>query len=149
MSTPIHTPTSARPGDADEAVELTVVAPVLFGEGRIGELHRRIADACRALGVPCETLTVGEGSRERTFAILQGLAGPDPRSKLLRVGRSLGQKAAMSAGLDVSQGEVIVWLDGDLRNDPADIALPLGTKLPASQAGAAAAEAARRRLGPR
>jgi glycosyltransferase involved in cell wall biosynthesis len=78
-----------------------------------------------ALGVPYEILIVDDGSRDGTFAILERLAESDPRLKLLRFGRNFGQTAAMSAGFDFSQGEVIVPLDGDLQNDPADIALLL------------------------
>ena len=127
MTTLIHTPTSAPPdypGD-DEAIELSVVVPVYDEEENVEELHRRITEACVALGVPYEILIVDDGSRDGTFQILERLAESDPRLKLLRFGRNFGQTAAMSAGFDFSQGEVIVPLDGDLQNDPADIALLL------------------------
>ena len=126
MTTLIHTPTSAFPVDEDdEAIELSVVVPVYDEEANVEELHRRITEACVALGVTYAILIVDDGSRDRTFAILEGLADSDPRLKLLRFGRNFGQTAAMSAGFDSSQGEVIVPLDGDLQNDPADIALLL------------------------
>jgi glycosyltransferase involved in cell wall biosynthesis len=125
VTTLIHTPASAPPDYAgdDEAIELSVVVPVYDEEENVEELHRRITGACVALGVPYEIIVVDDGSRDGTFAILQGLAESDPRLRLLRFGRNFGQTAAMSAGFDFSQGEVIVPLDGDLQNDPADIAL--------------------------
>jgi glycosyltransferase involved in cell wall biosynthesis len=123
VTTLIHTPGSVTPGyPGDESIELSVVVPVYDEEENVEELHRRITEACLALGVSYEILVVDDGSRDGTWQILQRLAESDPRLKLIQFGRNFGQTAAMSAGFDFAQGEVIVPLDGDLQNDPADIA---------------------------
>src|SRR5207302_7074390 len=65
------------------------------------------------------------GSADDTFAVLAELAAADPRVKAVRLRRNFGQSAAMQAGFDAAAGDVIVTMDGDLQNDPADIPLLL------------------------
>jgi glycosyltransferase involved in cell wall biosynthesis len=68
-----------------------------------------------------EIVFVDDGSTDGTYAVLEGLAAADPRVKVVRLRRNFGQSAALRAGIDASTGDVIVTMDGDLQNDPADV----------------------------
>lgn len=72
-----------------------------------------------------EMLFVDDGSKDDSFAVLHELASVDPRVKVVRLRRNFGQTAALRAGIDRSSGDVLVTMDGDLQNDPADIPLLL------------------------
>jgi glycosyltransferase involved in cell wall biosynthesis len=100
---------------------LSVVVPILNEEQSIPMLYQRLTDELEALGLPYEIITVDDGSRDRSFAILRDLALKDARLRVVRFRRNFGQTAAFSAGFDRSRGEVIVTIDADLQNDPADI----------------------------
>jgi glycosyltransferase involved in cell wall biosynthesis len=77
------------------------------------------------LGRTYELVFVDDGSADGSFALLQALAAADPHVKVVQLRRNFGQTAALQAGIDWSQGEVLVTMDGDLQNDPADIPLLL------------------------
>ena len=77
------------------------------------------------LGRSYEVIIVDDGSTRRHVHAARGLAAGDPRLKIVKLRRNYGQTAAMAAGFDHARGEVIVPMDGDLQNDPADIALLL------------------------
>jgi glycosyltransferase involved in cell wall biosynthesis len=68
-----------------------------------------------------EIVFVDDGSIDKSFAILSQIAKKDKRVKVVGFRRNFGQTAAMAAGIDYSQGEVIVFMDSDLQNEPADI----------------------------
>lgn len=68
-----------------------------------------------------ELIMVDDGSSDGSYALLAGLAKVDPCLKLIRFRRNFGQTAAMAAGFDVARGSIIIPMDGDLQNDPADI----------------------------
>jgi len=72
-----------------------------------------------------EILFVDDGSQDGSFAVLQELASADPRVKVICLRRNFGQTPALRAGIDRASGDVLVTMDGDLQNDPADIPLLL------------------------
>lgn len=84
-------------------------------------LHERARAALDPLGLSYEMVFVDDGSVDGSFAVLEELAAADPRVKVVRLRRNFGQTAALQAGIDWSKGEVLVTMDGDLQNDPADI----------------------------
>ena len=98
---------------------LSVVIPVMNEEGNIAPLTERIAEALA--GIEHEVIFVDDGSRDRTVAEIEQYGKPGTRAVVLN--RNYGQTTAMAAGIDAAQGELIVMLDGDLQNDPADIPL--------------------------
>ncbi len=102
---------------------LSVVIPVFNEEESLPSLHARLTTALEAQPRTYEILYVDDGSRDRSFAVLAALARSDPRARVIRLRRNCGQTAAMSAGFDHARGQVIVPLDADLQNDPADIDL--------------------------
>jgi glycosyltransferase involved in cell wall biosynthesis len=100
---------------------VSVVVPVYNEEESIPMLHRRLTDALAALQRPYEIIAVDDGSRDRSFPLLKQLAMDDPHLHVVRFRRNFGQTAAFSAGFDRAQGDVVVTIDADLQNDPADI----------------------------
>ena len=99
---------------------LSVVVPVKDERQNIYPLYERVRNALTLLEA-WELVFVDDGSRDGTFHELEALAHEDTQVKVVRLRRNFGQSAAMQAGLDVAAGDVIVTMDGDLQNDPADI----------------------------
>lgn len=100
---------------------LSIVVPIFNEEGNVVPLHAKIVEAVRKIGKPFEVIFVDDGSRDKTVAECQDLSP----LKLIVFRRNFGQTAAFDAGFKAAQGEVIVTMDGDLQNDPADISLLL------------------------
>jgi glycosyltransferase involved in cell wall biosynthesis len=100
---------------------LSIVIPVYDEEESVEPLYRRTQKACDALGRAYEIIFVDDGSQDGTFGILESLHGQDARVKVVRLRKNFGQTAAMTAGFAYAKGEVIISMDGDLQNDPADI----------------------------
>jgi len=104
---------------------ITIIVPVYNEEDSVLPLYRKIREACKALEKPYEIVFVDDGSRDRTFEVLHQIHNHDGRVKVVRFRKNYGQTAAMAAGFDHAQGEVIISMDGDLQNDPADIPMLL------------------------
>jgi len=100
---------------------LSIVVPVYNEQESILLLYGKIRDACEALGKPYEVVFVDDGSRDQTLDILEGIHRQDVRVKVIRFRKNFGQTAAMAAGFRYARGEIIISMDGDLQNDPADI----------------------------
>jgi hypothetical protein len=100
---------------------LSVVIPIKDERTNLRPLHERLRQALDPLGQAYEVVFVDDGSVDGSFAILEELAATDSRVKVVRLRRNFGQTAALQAGIDWSCGEVLVTMDGDLQNDPADI----------------------------
>lgn len=101
--------------------EISLVIPVYNEEENLPVLHAEIQQAMEKVGRPWEVLYVDDGSTDGTPAVLSGLAGQDRHVRILRQRRNHGQSAALDAGFRFARGEVVVTLDADLQNDPADI----------------------------
>ena len=86
---------------------------------------RRVRKALVALGRPWELILVNDGSTDGSDELLDEIAAKDPRVKVVHFRRNFGQTAAMMAGFDFARGDIIIPIDGDLQNDPADIPLLL------------------------
>src|SRR5436853_6122214 len=103
---------------------LSVVVPVKDERENVRPLVARVREALRDCGA-WELVFVDDGSTDGTFAELEAVAAVDARVKVVRLRRNFGQSAATQAGLDAAAGDVVVTMDGDLQNDPADIPLML------------------------
>jgi glycosyltransferase involved in cell wall biosynthesis len=90
-------------------------------EESLQRLYDCLTDALEAIGCNYEIIMIDDGSRDRSFAIMRELAQQDARLRVVRFRRNFGQTAAFSAGFDRARGEVVVTIDADLQNDPADI----------------------------
>jgi len=108
--------------------DLSVVIPLFNEAENVRPLLKELFDVLDGLaGKSTEVICVDDGSRDRTFAELTDFATNEPRLRVIRFRRNFGQTAAMSAGIEASRGAVIVPMDGDLQNDPADIPRLLAT----------------------
>ncbi len=109
------------PGDID----VSVVIPVRDEEDNVERLLQALKAALDGLGREYEAIIVDDGSQDATWATLSTAATREPWLRVVRLRRNYGQTAAMAAGFDHARGRVIVPMDGDLQNDPADIGLLL------------------------
>ena len=100
---------------------LSVVAPLYNESQNVRPLVEWILQALESYPATFEVVLVDDGSRDDTWSEVVSAAGADFRVHGIRLGRNVGQTAAMMAGFDHARGEVIVSLDGDLQNDPRDI----------------------------
>ena len=105
----------------EQLPQITVVVPVFEEEESLPTLHGEIAAALTPLGRPFEIVFVDDRSNDRSLAVMLALQREDPRVRVIALGGRSGQTAAMAAGFDHSRGAVVVTIDGDLQNDPADI----------------------------
>jgi glycosyltransferase involved in cell wall biosynthesis len=106
-------------------MNLSVVIPIKDEQDNLTRLHERLTEALRPAGLSYELVLVDDGSGDGSYALLERLAAVDPHLKAVRLRRNFGQSAAMQAGIDHATGDVIVTMDGDLQNDPADIPMLL------------------------
>ena len=102
-------------------MNFSIVVPIYNEQDTIDELYRAITSALDGFDPCYEMIMVDDGSTDASFGALQRLAALDVRLKVIRFRRNFGQTAAMSAGFDAAAGDIIIPMDGDLQNDPADI----------------------------
>ncbi|MCI0654910.1 MAG: glycosyltransferase family 2 protein [Methylococcaceae bacterium] len=100
---------------------ISVTIPIYNEEGNLPHLYTRITEVLRGLNHPWELILVNDGSSDRSAQVLDGLAAKDASVKVVHFRRNFGQTAAIMAGFDYAQGEIIISIDGDLQNDPRDI----------------------------
>jgi glycosyltransferase involved in cell wall biosynthesis len=100
---------------------LSIVIPIHNEEPAILPLYDRLIAVLESLNKPFEIIFVDDASTDRSFELLANLVETDARMKVVRLRRNFGQTAALSAGFDEAQGNVIVLLDGDLQHAPEDI----------------------------
>jgi len=103
------------------APELSIVVPLYNEEESLRPLYAAITHAVAPLGISFEIVFVDDGSRDATVRLADEIARADPRVCLVKFRRNYGQTPAMAAGIAQASGDVIVTMDGDLQNDPADI----------------------------
>jgi glycosyltransferase involved in cell wall biosynthesis len=100
---------------------LSVVIPVYNEEENIQLLHERLKNALDSLQKEYEIIFVDDGSTDQTLSLLEKIQAVDKNVIILSLRRNFGQTAAFAAGFDFARGDVVVTMDGDLQNDPADI----------------------------
>lgn len=100
---------------------ISIVIPIHNEEPAILPLYDRLTTVLETMNKPYEILFVDDASTDRSFELLANLVETDGRLKVIRLRRNFGQTAALSAGFDEAQGDVIISMDGDLQHDPEDI----------------------------
>jgi glycosyltransferase involved in cell wall biosynthesis len=104
------------------SVEISVVIPMRNESPSVAQLHRELTAALEGCGRSFEVIVIDDGSTDDTFEQLRRLHARDSRLRVIRFRRNFGQTAAFAAGFARARGRFIVTADGDLQNDPADIA---------------------------
>jgi glycosyltransferase involved in cell wall biosynthesis len=108
-------------------MDLSIVIPIKDERENIRKLHERIVVSLQFRSWSFEIVLVDDGSVDGSHREMEMLAAADARVKVVRLRRNFGQSAAMQAGIDYAVGDVIVTMDGDLQNDPADIPMLVET----------------------
>jgi glycosyltransferase involved in cell wall biosynthesis len=108
-------------GDDSATPDISVFLPVLNEEPNLRPLHEKMQAALSELGLSAEVIYVDDGSTDGSLSVLREIADADRRVRVISLRRNYGQTAAMSAGIDAARGRVLVPMDADLQNDPADI----------------------------
>jgi glycosyltransferase involved in cell wall biosynthesis len=100
---------------------VSVVVPLYNEEENVEELHSRLKAVLDSLGVEYEIIFVDDGSTDKTLPMIEKIQSGDNNLVTLSLRRKFGQTAAFAAGFDYARGDVVITMDGDLQNDPADI----------------------------
>jgi glycosyltransferase involved in cell wall biosynthesis len=100
---------------------LSVIIPLYNEEENIPLLYEKLKQYLNSLEKEYEILLVDDGSIDRTLSILEEIQSKDNKVIVLSLRRNFGQTAAFAAGFDFARGDIVVTMDGDLQNDPADI----------------------------
>jgi len=103
--------------------DLSLVVPVYNEAQNLLPLHREIVDSCSKLNNSYELIFVDDGSWDESFVVLKNIQKDDHKVKVIKLRKNFGQTAALSAGFDYAQGDIIISLDADLQNDPKDFPL--------------------------
>ena len=102
-------------------VDLSIIVPVYNEEGNVELLYNEIVDVLSGYDKSYELVFIDDGSVDRSFEILNQIQLFDDHILLVQFKKNFGQTAALAAGFQQSHGKVVITLDGDLQNDPADI----------------------------
>nr|HID14181.1 glycosyltransferase [Anaerolineae bacterium] len=105
----------------DPTLDLSVVLPVYNEAGSLPSLIPELTAVLRQLGRSYEIIAVDDGSSDNSVAVLCRLQKQEPRLRIVQFRRNFGQTAAFAAGFDYARGEIIITMDADGQNDPADI----------------------------
>ncbi|WP_269611535.1 glycosyltransferase family 2 protein [Prochlorococcus marinus] len=104
-------------------VALSIVVPIYNEEESLPFLVSQLLEVLQPMGEPFELVLVNDGSSDNSAEVIRKLSIEIPELVGVLLRKNYGQTAAMAAGFDISSGEIVVTLDGDLQNDPADIPL--------------------------
>jgi glycosyltransferase involved in cell wall biosynthesis len=102
-------------------MQLSIVIPLHNEEGSVASLRDEVIRSLACQEGEWEIIFVNDGSSDRTGQLLDETARDNPRCKVIHLKRNFGQTVALMAGIDHASGDIIVTMDGDLQNDPADI----------------------------
>ena len=114
-----------RTSEETYPIYVSIVIPLYNEEDSVARLVNEIIEAGNSFDFSYEIVLIDDGSTDRTWGIIKGLVGRNGSIRAIKLRRNFGQTNAMVAGFDHAQGEIIVTMDGDLQNDPADIPLLL------------------------
>lgn len=102
-------------------MRLSIIVPIYNEEGSIEKLYQEIKEVLNRVNFDYEIIAINDGSEDKSLEILIKIAQSDDKFKVINFRRNYGQTAALSAGIDFSQGDILIPMDADLQNDPADI----------------------------
>lgn len=109
-------------------MDLSIIVPIYNEETNLPALYARLAAMLTAMPLQSEVILVNDGSRDQSLEIMRELASKDPRFHYITFSRNFGHQIAITAGLDLSTGDAVVVMDGDLQ-DPPELVPELYSKL--------------------
>jgi len=104
-------------------IDLSIIVPLYNEEESVELLYNKIKEALDSTLKEYEIIFIDDGSTDSTVNIASSLAKDDSRLRVVEFRRNYGQTPAMAAGIDIARGEILITMDGDLQNDPQDIAM--------------------------
>lgn len=116
---------SQRINNALAITDIAIVLPVYNEEENLNEVFDKISKTLKSLSYSYEIIFIDDGSTDNSFDKLINISTDHPEVKIVRFRKNFGQTAAMAAGIDVCNSNIIVFMDSDLQNDPNDIPLLL------------------------
>lgn len=102
-------------------IQISVVIPIFNEEKNLRLLYRELISALKTTKRRFEIIFINDSSGDNSLKVLEAITKADKQVKVIDFARHFGQTAALSAGIAVAQGEIIIPMDGDLQNDPKDI----------------------------
>ena len=111
----------ARTGYHSKVPRYSIVVPFHNEEENVTTLYDRVKHVMEQVGDSFEMVFVDDGSRDRTFRLLEEIAAVDSRVLVVKLRRNFGQTSALAAGFDHAQGDYVLAMDGDLQHDPNEI----------------------------
>jgi len=99
-------------------MNLSIVVPIYNEEDGLPELFRRLSDALHPMKLDYEMIFVNDGSADNSLVTLRQLANDHPEVKYINLSRNFGHQIAVTAGLDATQGNAVIIIDGDLQDPP-------------------------------
>lgn len=102
-------------------ITLSIVVPIYNEMESLFELQDQICRVCEGAGISFEVIYVDDGSTDASFKVLEELHNKDTRAKVIQFRKNFGKSEALSAGFSVARGKMIVTMDADLQDDPAEI----------------------------
>ena len=109
--------------NSPHTLEISIVVPLFNEEANVVPLYARLRQVLSGLERSFEIIFIDDGSRDRTPQVLEEIYESDSRVKVVSLRRNFGQTAALKAGFDEAQGEIVISMDGDLQHDPEEIPL--------------------------
>ena len=106
--------------------KLSIILPVYNEEGNLLKLFNELDDVVRKINLDYEMIFVNDGSKDKSLSVLDEIAGRNKNVKVIDFTKNFGQTAAISAGIDNAAGDILIFIDSDLENDPRDIPVFLG-----------------------
>jgi glycosyltransferase involved in cell wall biosynthesis len=102
-------------------MKLSIILPIYNEEGSVRELYDEIKKVLVDFSAGYEIIAINDGSQDKSMEILESIAKNDSLFRVINFRRNYGQTAAISAGIDLARGEILIPMDADLQNDPIDI----------------------------
>lgn len=108
--------------------KLSVIIPLLNEADNLSLLHSKLSDSLGAIGAPYEVIFVDDGSTDKSVEVLQEIYSRDSEHvRVVELQRNFGKTTALVAGFDIAKGDVLITMDADLQDDPAEISSLLCT----------------------
>jgi glycosyltransferase involved in cell wall biosynthesis len=102
----------------DLTVDLSIVVPIFNEEGNIPDLLRRLTSVVQPITPHYEIVAIDDGSRDRSWSLLEEAARKDPHMKVISFSRNFGHQVAITAGMEAALGETVIVIDADLQDPP-------------------------------